>query len=76
MEISLRIFLSMMVSNASAEISFSKLKLIKNVLRNTMKQDRLNNLNILNIENYLLKTIDFRDIIDDFAAKKCRKKFM
>jgi hypothetical protein len=38
---------------ASAEISFSKLKLLKNYLRSTMSQDRLNGLATLCIEkNY------------------------
>ncbi|KAG6456299.1 hypothetical protein O3G_MSEX009659 [Manduca sexta] len=43
-EIALRIFLSMMVTNCSGERSFSKLKRIKNELRSTMLQERLNSL--------------------------------
>jgi hypothetical protein len=42
-EITMRIFLSMMVTNASGERSFSKLTFIKNELRNRMTQPRLNN---------------------------------
>lgn len=75
-EICLKIFLSIMVSNASAERSFSKLKIIKSELRNAMKQDRLSNLSLLSIENELLKELDFNDVIDDFASKKCRRKHL
>ena len=38
---------------ASAERSFSKLKLMKNFLRNAMSQERLNDLAILSVENEL-----------------------
>lgn len=73
-EICLRIFLCLMVSNASAERSFSKLKLVKNYLRNSIKQERLNALSILSIENDIMSKISFDEIIDDFAERKCRKK--
>ncbi|EFN72188.1 hypothetical protein EAG_06795, partial [Camponotus floridanus] len=68
-EIALRIYLCMMISNATGERSFSKLKLIKNVLRNTMTEERLNNLSIISIENEFFKTLNFDDIIQDFANK-------
>ncbi|CAA0823159.1 hAT dimerisation domain-containing protein / transposase-related [Striga hermonthica] len=45
-----RILLTIPVTVASAERSFSKLKLIKNYLRSTMSQDRLNGLTMLSIE--------------------------
>ncbi|KAF0704663.1 zinc finger MYM-type protein 1-like [Aphis craccivora] len=44
------IFMTISVTSASAERSFSKLKLIKNYLRNTISQDRLNNIAVSNIE--------------------------
>ena len=47
----LRILLTVPVTVASGERSFSKLKLIKNYLRSTMLQDRLCNLSILSTEN-------------------------
>lgn len=68
-----RILLTLPVSVASGERSFSKLKLIKNHLRSTMEQDRLNGLSIISIEHELADTISFDDIIDDFAAKKARR---
>ena len=71
--IALRIFCTLPVTVASAERSFSKLKLIKNFLRSTMTQNRLNDLAILSIESELTRKIDFSDIIDAFALKKARK---
>ena len=58
---------------ASAERSFSKLKLITNYLRSNMKQDRLNNLARLSIESGIVKQIDFDTVIRSFANKKARK---
>ena len=70
----LKIYLCMFVTNCKGERSLSKLKLLKNHLRKTMGQDRLSALAILAIENELLKTIDFSDIITAFAEAKCRRK--
>jgi len=46
-EIAIRIFLSMPVTTASCERSFSKPKLIKTYLRSTMNQERLSSMTIL-----------------------------
>ena len=69
----LRIFCTLPVTVASAERSFSKLKLIKNHLRSTMTQERLNDLAVLSIESSVAKNIDFTDVIQDFANKKSRR---
>ena len=71
--IALRILLTLPVTVASAERSFSKLKLIKNYLRSIMGQERLVNLAILGIESDLVKSIDFDCIINSFAAEKARR---
>ncbi|KAF0768643.1 zinc finger MYM-type protein 1-like [Aphis craccivora] len=68
-----RLFLTMPVTVASGERSFSKLKLTKTYLRSTMLQKRLTNSAILSIENEITKNIDFEDVIEDFASKKSRK---
>ena len=73
-EIALRIYLSLMVSNCSGERSFSKLKRIKNELRNRIGQDRLNSLSIMSIESDVLRQLDFSQIIMDFSHLKSRKK--
>ena len=64
-----RVLLTVPITVASAEMSFSKLKLIKSYLRTTMTQDRLNGLAILSIEKNMLKTNDVEHIVDDFASK-------
>jgi hypothetical protein len=38
-----------------------------------MTQPRLNNLNLMCIENYILENIDFNYIIHDFSTSKCRR---
>ena len=73
-EIALKIFLSLMITNCSGERSFSKLKLIKNELRSTMLQNRLNALSLMSIERSLLREIDFSDVIEQFAGMKARRK--
>ena len=72
-DIMLRIYLCMMVSNCSEERSFSKLKIIKNRFRTTLGQEKLNWLALMSIESDVLRSVDFRDIIKDFANSKARK---
>ena len=57
---------------ASAERSFSKLKLLKNYLRSTMSQERLNSLAMCTIERAILDTIDLNTVLDDFASRNAR----
>ena len=71
--ICLRIFLTVCVSVASCERSFSKLKLIKTYLRSTMGQNRLSNLAILSIEREKASAINFESTLKSFASVKARK---
>ena len=71
--IALRIILSMPVSVASGERSFSKLKLIKSYLRSTMAQDRLCGLSMISIEHELSAELDYSQLIDAFARRKVRR---
>ncbi|XP_065652831.1 zinc finger MYM-type protein 1-like [Hydra vulgaris] len=71
--IALRILLTSPISVASAERSFSKLKLIKNYLRYTMGQGRLSALALISIENKISRSLDCSDLIDEFASLKVRK---
>ncbi|PWA89171.1 zinc finger MYM-type protein 1 [Artemisia annua] len=56
-----------------AERSFSKLKLIKTYLRSTMSQERLNGLAMISIEQDMLSTTDYKDLIEEFASKNTRR---
>jgi hypothetical protein len=71
--VALMIYLVLMVSNCSAERSFSKLKLIENRLRISTTQERLVNLAIMSIESDILQDTDCKSIIDDFERAKSRK---
>ena len=68
-----RLYLCLMISNCSGERSFSVLKKLKNQLRASMGQKRLNSLALLCIENELWEKIDTDDIIKSFALFKFRK---
>ena len=70
---SLKLYLTVAVSIASYEKSFSKLKLIKSYLRSTMGESRLSALSILSIESDLVQTLSFDDIISEFASMKARR---
>jgi hypothetical protein len=57
----------------SGERLFSKIKLIKNRLRTSMTQSRLSGPALLSIESDILRTIDFSQVVEQFAATKSRK---
>ncbi|CAH2276211.1 zinc finger MYM-type 1-like [Pelobates cultripes] len=71
--VTLRMYLCLMVSNCSGERSFSILKRVKNELRSSMGQERLNALSLLCIENGLLNELNLDSTIEEFASKKARK---
>nr|GEV69515.1 zinc finger MYM-type protein 1-like [Tanacetum cinerariifolium] len=71
--VKLRVLLTIPVTVASAERSFSKLKLLKSYLRSTMSQERLNGLALIAIENRLLESVDYEDLINNFASKNARR---
>ena len=72
-EIALRMYLILMVTNCSGERSFSKLKYIKNMLR--MTKERVTHLSLMSIEYDILRETDFDDLITDFAQRKGRKVY-
>ncbi|XP_039851364.1 zinc finger MYM-type protein 1-like [Panicum virgatum] len=73
--IAYRILLTVPVTVASAERSFSKLKLLRNCLRTTMLQERLNGLTMCSIEKDILDNLDLDTIINDFASRNARRIF-
>ncbi|XP_076048071.1 uncharacterized protein LOC143029261 isoform X1 [Oratosquilla oratoria] len=66
--VALRIACTLPVTVASAERSFSKLKLIKTYLRSSMGQERLSGLAIISINHEVGKDVLYEDIIDDFEG--------
>ncbi len=70
----LLLFLTLPVTVATAERSFSKLRLIKNYLRSTMGQDRLCALAKLSIEAESAGLMKTEKLIEAFASAKARKK--
>lgn len=67
------LFLTLPVTVATAERSFSKLKLIKNYLRNSMGQTRLSNIAVLNIEQHRTAELSLDNIILQFSNLKARR---
>lgn len=57
--------ITMPVSQTTCERSFSKMKIVKNYLRNSMSDARLSDLTILTIERDIL--IDYEQTVDKFA---------
>ena len=74
--IAYRILLTIPVTVASAERSFSKIKLLKSYLRSTMTQERLNGLAIIALENDVLEKINYEDIIGDFISRNTRRMML
>src|SRR6266542_2472017 len=68
-----RILFTVPVIVASAERSFSKLKLLKNYLRSAISQERLTGLATLCIEKKFLDEININSIIDEFISKNVRR---
>jgi len=65
--------LTLPVTTATAERSFSKLKLVKNYLRTTLNQEKTTNLAIISIEHEIVNELDLDDVIDTFADLKSKK---
>lgn len=71
----LRILLTIPVTVAKGERSFSKLKLIKTYFRSTLAEEKLSNLAILSIENDIVESLPKDDLINKFEALKTRKVY-
>nr|GFB02033.1 zinc finger MYM-type protein 1 [Tanacetum cinerariifolium] len=71
--IAYRVLLTIPVTVASAERSFLKLKLIKSYMQSSMSQERLNGLALIAIERDMLESVDYEDLINNFASKNARR---
>jgi hypothetical protein len=71
--VALRVLLTIPITVASGERSFSTLKLIKTYLRASMKKDKLNDWALLSIENSVAKELNCSSLIRKFASIKARR---
>jgi hypothetical protein len=69
----LHLLLTLPVSVASGERSFSALKLIKNYMRSTMGQERLTGLALTSMERDVRRSLDMEDIVVAFAEANAHK---
>ena len=74
--IAYRVLLTIPVTVASAERSFSKLKLLKSYMRTTMTQERLNYLATIALEDDMLEQINYEGMIKDFISKNAKRMSM
>ena len=71
--VAIQILLTVAVSVAGCERSFSKLKLILTCLRASMDQSRLSDLAQLSIERETTERTEYEALIDKFASVKARR---
>ncbi|CAF1557109.1 unnamed protein product [Adineta ricciae] len=71
----LQIYALIPVSVASAERSFSVLKLIKTKLRNRTDDERLSNLAVINIHKGIAQELNIENVIDEYAKSKRKLNF-
>jgi hypothetical protein len=74
--IAYRVLLTIPVTVASAERSFSKLKLLKSYLRSTMTQQRLTDLAIIALESAILEKIEYENIIEGFISRNTKRMML
>lgn len=72
----LQIALTIVVSTAECERSFSTLKRTKTYLRSTMSEQRLVDLAVLSIEKELSLKLSLDEVVDAFAAQDKNRKIM
>jgi hypothetical protein len=72
----LQIALTIAVSTAHCERSFSALKRIKSYLRSTMTQQRLVDLAILSIEKELSQSLSLDNVVNKFASQDKNRRIM
>ena len=70
----LRIYLTVPMTSATAERTFSALRRVKSYLRSTMGQSRLNHVIILNAHKQRTNELDICEVAKDFASKNSRRE--
>ena len=72
----LHISLTICVTTAQCERSFSSLKRIKTYLRSTMSEQRLVDLAILSIEHKISKSLSLDEVVDNFASQDKNRRIL
>ena len=70
----LRIYFTMPITTCTAERSFSCLWHLKNYLRSTMSNERLNNVILLHAHKELTDHLDLRDISSTFISANAESR--
>ena len=70
----LRIYLTVPMSSATAERTFSALRRVKNYLRTTMTQKRLNNVMLLHAHKQRIDDLNLREIATEFIGRNSRRR--
>jgi hypothetical protein len=61
-------FTTIPVTSCSCERAFSKMAIVKNKLRCTMAQERLDALLIIFVEQEIAKSLEMEEVIDEFKT--------
>ena len=69
----MQLVMTLPVSSATCERSFSAMRRVRNYLRTTMSEDRFSALSLLYIERDLSSNIDVHDVVAHYAAKGKRQ---
>lgn len=69
----MQLVMTLPVSSATCERSFSAMRRVRNYLRTTMSEDRFSALSSLYIERDLSNTVDVHDVVAHYAAKANRR---
>ena len=72
----LQIALTICVSSAFCERSFSALKRIKTYLRSTMHEERLVNLAVLSVEQEISQTLNLENVFDKFSTQDKNRRIV
>ena len=70
----LRIYLTVPMTSATAERTFSALRRVKNYLRTTMTQKRLNNVMLLHAHKQRTDGLNLTDIAAEFVGRNIRRR--
>ena len=73
LHILLKLYLTITLSNATAERSFSALRRVKTYLRNILTQEHLNHYLILHAHKYLTDVIDLENVLKHFVMVNERR---